>query len=246
MSLLANVKTDSTVNAETDFIGGGGVWDSGLYPFEITMAYLEKKVSGALFLNLDIKSDSGKTHRENMCLASGDAKGNKNFYENAKGERNYLPGFNTANSIGLLCAGKEVGELDTEMKLIGVYNFEAKKEIMTEKEVVTELLGKRGVAGVQKQIVDKNVKGDDGKYHASGEVRETNEIDKVFREKDLLTTAEIIAKAEEPKFYHIWDGKFTGVTLNKASAANDANGASGAPAKAAGASTKPTKTLFGN
>lgn len=248
MSLLNTVKTDESIENEKDFAGGGGPFDSALYPMEVSMAYLEKKQSGALFLNLTLKSDEGREYKEGLCLASGDAKGNKNYYETANGDRKYLPGFNHANSLALLTVGKELSEVDTEEKTIAIYNFDQGKDVMTKAEVVTELLGQRVIAGIQKQIVDKQVKNEaTGKYENTGQTRETNEIDKFFREKDQMTTAEIRAQAEEPAFYHTWDKKWTGQTRNKASAANDSNGGSaGAPAATGGGSTaKPTKSLFG-
>jgi len=114
-------------------------------------------------------------------------------------------------------------------------------------DMVTDLVGQRVIVGIQKQIVDKNQKADDGSYQPTGETREVNEIDKVFRERDRMTTAEVRAQAEEPAFYDTWDKKWTGKVRNKASAANDANGASqGAPkAAAGGAAGGQRKSLFG-
>ncbi len=245
MSLLNAVKTDDSIANETDFAGGSGLLETALYPMDVSMAWLEKKPSGALFMNLTLKSDDGREYKEGLCLASGDAKGNKNYYETQNGDRKYLPGFNHANSLALLACKKELSELATDEKVIGIYNFDAGKEVMTKVEVVTDLIGQRIIAGIQKQIVDKQAKGDDGKYHNTGETRETNEIDKFFRESDKMTTAEIRAQAVEPVFYHTWDKKNTCQTRNKASAANDANGGTaGVPAKAAG-TAKPQTSLFG-
>lgn len=249
MSLLSNLETTQSndIKAEKDSVGGNfGAKESGLYPSTVDIAYLEKKQSGALFLNVVLKDDDGHEHKEGLCIASGDAKGNKTFYENAQGERHFLPGFNHASSISLLTIGKELAELDTEKKTIKLYNFDAGKEVPTEVDMVTDLVGQRVIAGLQKQIVDKRQKGDDGKYHATGETREVNEIDKIFRERDKLTTAEIRAGKEEPGFYHTWDKKWTGKTRNKATATNDANGAAqGAPkAAAAGGNSRPTSSLF--
>lgn len=245
MSLLNTVKTDDSIKDEKDSVGNSGPLESALYPFEVSTAYLEKKASGALFMNLSLVTDDGRTIKQGLCLASGDAKGNKNYYENQQGERHYLPGFNHGNSLALLTVGKELAELDTEEKVVNVYSADAGAEVPTKVEMVMDLLGKRGIVGLQKQIVDKQAKGDDGKYHNTGDTREVNEIDKFFREKDKMTTAEIRAGAEEPQFYATWDQKWTGQTRNRASAANDSNGAAGAPKAAAGGSTKPTKSLFG-
>jgi len=246
MSLLANVSVDDNVQNETDSVGSGGVWESDLYPVTIDMAYLEKKQSGAVFLNVVLKDDNGRENREGLCILSGDKKGNKNYYENKQGERHYLPGFNVARSLALLTTGKELDKLATDVKTIKVYNFEAKKDMPTDVEVVEDLLGQRVVAGVLKKIVDKNQKGDDGQYHPTGETREINEIDKIFRERDMMTVNEILAQETEAAFHNTWKDKFAGKTINRASAANDANGASqGAPKAAAGGGVaKPKTSLF--
>jgi len=244
MTLLSNLaKTaDETINNEKDTVGGGGVLDSAPYPMTIDIAYLEKKQSGALFLNVHLKTDDGRMHREGLCIASGDAKGNKSYYEK-DGQRFFLPGFNHASSMALLSVGKELAEMATETKTIKLYNFDAGKELNTDVEMVTDLVGQRIIVGLQKQVVDKRQKADDGSYQPTGETREVNEIDKVFRERDRLTTAEVRAGAEEATFYATWDAKWSGQVRNKASAANDANGGVAGIPKAGG-STKPKSSLF--
>lgn len=252
MSLLSNLAStqDESINNEKDSVGGGfGPWESGLYPVTIDIAYLEKKQSGALFLNVVLKNDDGQEHREGLCIASGDAKGNKSYYEK-DGEKFFLPGFNHANALGLLSCGKELKDMEDsiEKKTIKLYNFDAGKEVPTDVDMVTDLVGQRVIVGLQKQIVDKNKKNDQtGKYEPTGEVREVNEIDKVFRERDRMTVAEILAQAETPEFYDTWDQKWTGKTRNKASAANDANGGmAGVPSAGGGAvgGGKPKTSLF--
>ena len=251
MSLLSGLATtqDENIKSEQDSVGGGGPWESGLYPVTIDIAYVEKKQSGALFLNVVLKDDNGRELREGLCVASGDAKGNKSYYEDRNGQRHFLPGFNHANALGLLSIGKELNEMDTEKKTIRLYSFEQSKEVATDVDMVTDLVGQRVIIGLQKQIVDKRQKNDQtGQYEATGETREVNEIDKVFRERDRMTVAEILAQETEAKFYDTWDEKWTGKVRNKASAANDANGGmrgvgAGAP-KAGGNGGQQRSSLF--
>jgi hypothetical protein len=252
MGLLNNLVSaqDKSINNEKDTVGASyGPLESGLYPVTIDIAYVEKKKSGALFLNVVLKTDNGQEHKEGLCVTSGDAKGNKSYYEK-NGERFFLPGFNHANALGLLAVGKELQEMDTETKTIKLYNYEAQKELNTDVEMVTDLVGERVIVGLQKQIVDKNQQADDGSYQPTGETRETNEIDKVFREKDHMTVAEILAQEDEAAFYATWDKKNTGITRNKAKGAvNDANGGvaaatSGAPAAQGGGGAAQRGSLF--
>ena len=244
MSLLKNLASDSTIATEKDSVGGNSPLDTALYPMKITMAYVQKAASGALGLFLTMKTDDNREVRQTMYMSSGDAKGNKNYYEK-DGVKNYLPGFNTANSLCLLTVGKEVSEMDTETKVVKLYSKEAKAEVPTKVEALTDLIGQDIIVGLIKQIVDKNEKDDSGAYVATGETREENEIDKFFRASDRMTTAEIRAEATEAAFADTWEAKWAGKVRNKAKGASGTAGAPKAPGAAAGGTKKPTASLFG-
>lgn len=241
MNMLANLASDSTITEEKDSVGSGGPMDSGLYMSTITMAYLSKSGGGALGLVLNAKTEDGKEFRQTLWMTSGDAKGNKNYYEK-DGQKNYLPGFNHANSIALLTVSKEIGSIETEEKVVKVYSYEAKAEVPTKVQVFTDLIGKQILLGVIKQTVDKTAKDDKGIYQPTGETREENELDKVFRARDRMTTSEVRGQAAEASFADIWSDKWAGKLKNKS---KGVSGVAGAP-KAGGvaASKKPTTSLF--
>lgn len=241
MSLLKNLATDASIADEKDSVGGGGILESGLYPSKVTLAYVTKSAGGATGLVFKAKTNQGRDINQTLWMTSGTAKGGKNYYEK-DGVKSYLPGFIAANALALLTVGKEISELDTEIKVVNVYNPDAKAEVPTKVEMITDLIGQEIIVGLIKQTVDKNVKNDAGLYVASGETRDENEIDKFFRASDKMTTAEIRAAANEPSFYGTWEDKWAGKTRNKAKGAA-AGGTAGAP-KAAGASKKPTTSLF--
>lgn len=243
MSLLSSLATDSTIAEEKDSVGSGGVLESGLYNATISMAYLAKSDGGALGLFLTMKTDTGRDIRQTLWMTSGTAKGCKNYYEK-DGQKNYLPGFNHANGLALLTCGKEISALDTEIKVVNVYNKEAKAEVPTKVEVPMDLLNKEIVVGLIKQVVDKTEKNDAGMYVATGETREENEIDKLFRAKDRMTTAEIRAQAEEAVFAETWSTKWSGKTKEKAKGGSGTAGAPKVPGAMLGASKKPTTSLF--
>lgn len=251
MSLLSGLTTDSNIQNETDNVGGGGVLETGLYRSTITLPYLTKSKGGALGLNIHFKNDDGREFRQTLWVASGDAKGNKNYYENKQGDRKYLPGFLHADAICLLTVGKGIAEMDTEMKVVNVYSPEAGAEVPTQVEVLTDLIGQEVLIGLQKQTVDKNIQNDAGQYVPSGETREENEIDKIFRASDGFTTAEIRAKADTATFVDTWKEKWEGKTRDRTSAKQGGNGGAqaGAPARAAansgGAAPAPRTSLFG-
>lgn len=249
MGILGSLKSDDSIANERDSVGGGGPLDSNAYKFNIALAYVVKAASDALGLFVSLKGDDGRELRQTFWMTSGKEKGCKNYYEK-DGEKHYLPGYLLANSLALLTVGKEIGELDTEQKVVNVYNKEAKAETPTKVDMVMDLVGKDIVAGVIKQIVDKTKKNDaTGQYEPTGETREENEVDKFFRARDNMTTAEIRAQAEAAAFYDTWVKKWAGNVKNRASKAGS-NGTAGAPRAAAGApaaaqgTKKPTQSLF--
>lgn len=247
MSLLANLKTDAAIANEKDSVGGFSVLDSNLYGSTIALAYLTTSSGGAIGLVLHLKTADNREIRQTIYMTSGTAKGCKNYYEDAKGEKHYLPGFNLANSLALLTVGKEIGDLATETKVVNVYSPDAKAEVPTKVEMFTDLLGQEIIAAVLKQIVDKNQKNEaTGKYEPTGETREENEIDKFFRARDKMTVAEIRAQAAAPAFYTTWETKWAGKVRDKSTKGAGSNGTAGAPgASKAPAANKPTTSLFG-
>jgi len=243
MSLLSNLSTDASVTEEKDSVGSSGPLDSGLYKSTVALAYVTKSAGGAMGLVLNLKTEAGRELRQTLWMTSGTAKGGKNYYEK-DGEKFYLPGFNHANSLALLTCGKEISELDTETKVVNVYSAEAKSEVPTKVEMLMDLLGKEIIVGVLRQTVDKTKKNDAGVYEPTGETRDENEIDKLFRAKDRMTTAEIRAQAETAGFIDTWDAKHRGTVKMKAKGACGTPGAPKAAGAPAAAAKKPTTSLF--
>jgi hypothetical protein len=244
MNMLANLTTSADIADERDSVGGNPALESGLYPAKVTLAYLNKSNGGALGLVLKFQTESGDNVSQTLWMTSGTAKGCKNYYEK-DGVKNYLPGFNQANSLALLTCGKEINAMETETKVVNVYSKDAKAEVPTKVEVLTEMLDKEIILGLIKQKVDKQIKNDAGDYVSAGngETREENDIDKLFRYKDKKTTSEIKGQAEEATFIKTWESTWAGKTKDKST--KDGKGTAGAP-KAAGAagSSKPTVSLF--
>lgn len=246
MSLLKSLATDNTINNETDNVGGGSfVLDSGVYECTIDTAFITKATSGALGLELTLKTSDDKTIKQTLWMTSGTAKGGKNYYEK-DGEKHYLPGFLHANALTLLTVGKEISDLDTETKVIKKYSSEAKAEVPTKVDMIMDILGKEIKIGLIKQKVDKTKKNDaTGAYEPTGEFKEENDIDKMFRARDNMTTAEIRAGAEEATFIDTWSKKWTGKLKDKSKGVSGNTGTAGAPKPAATTGTKkPTTSLF--
>jgi hypothetical protein len=247
MSLLANLNTAPDVQEDTDSLGGGGPWDSGLYPCTVNMAFLQKSKSGALGLTLHLADENGRELRHTTYVTSGDAKGNKTYYER-DGEKRNLPGFTLFRSLCLMTLSKEPQQVDTEEKVVKLWSPEAKAEVPTTVPVLVDLLGKQIIAGVIKQVVNKNVKDANGNYVPGPETREENEIDKFFHAGTGMTVAEATGGKTEGEFINGWRDKFTGFVKDRTvkAAAGAAPATSGTFGQAAGAATpKPTTSLFG-
>lgn len=238
MSFFKNATTDETIANERDSTGMGPL-DSDIYLSTIKLAYGITADSGAKGLVLHVETESGREHRETIYLTSGTAKGGRNYYEK-DGKKNYLPGFVTANALALLTVGKEISDLDTEDKMVKVYNKAASAEVPTKVPVLTDLLGQQVYLGILKETRDKNIKDESGNYVPSGETRDQSTIDKVFRAKDQMTTAEVRAGAEEAAYFNTWLGLNKGQVRDR-STKDVKPGLKTAPKTAA---DKPTKSLF--
>lgn len=230
MNAFAALKTHDDVEEEKDILGGGfQPFDSDVYDFTIKQAYFGESSGGAISVSLELETDEGRTLRKTEYVTSGTAKGQKNFYVNQKGEKHYLPGFITINHMALLTAGKELGDLETEEKVINKYDPDAGKEVPTKVNMLMDMVGQRIKLGILRQIVDKKVKDGNGNYVPDGTTREVNEIDKVFRESNGMTVVEIKAEADEAAFLERWISKNQGNTqdrTDKKAAAKASNGTS--------------------
>jgi len=239
--MFGNLKQDPTIQEAGDVLGGGGVLDTDIHKMVVEMAYADKSAGGALSLNLSFKGSNGTSLRTTFWVTSGTAKGGHNYYVDKQGNKQFLPGYSQANALCLLTVGEELANVAPETKTIGIYDYDLKKEVPKQREVLMPLIGQEVSLGVIRQIVDKNVKNDAGIYVPSGETREENEIDKIFRASDGMTVVEIRAEATEAVFYNKWLEKNKGVVRNKAKGAVAGN-AGGQPA--ADTPAEPAKKLF--
>lgn len=251
MSLLGGLKTEEDVQGEKDSLGGGGVLDSNIYPTRVDLAYVDKSKGGALALNLHLVTPDGKNHRETLWIASGDAKGNKPYYQDQQGNKKFLPGYIVADSLAQITLNKSIADLDTEEKTVKLHDWEAKKELPKKVQVITELLGQEVYAGIVKETVDKKVNDGNGNYVATGETRDQNVIDKFFSAENKLTLPEMKAKEESPVFFDKWLEKNKDQTRDRtdkdapksAGPGKTTSGGTGA-ANTGGESKAPSKSLF--
>lgn len=189
-NIFANKKGVKGESVEEDYIGGGGILDTDIYEAEIKYAYIGKSNSSSarsLVLSLKV-GDLEKQSTIWMTNGQGDV----TYKDKNTGEEKNLPGFNQVNSLCMLIAGQEVGDMEVEEKILKLYDFESKKEISQTVECFIELHGQKLQVAIQKQIIDKTEKNDNtGDYEPTGETREINEFIKFFPETHQVTISEV-------------------------------------------------------
>lgn len=233
MNMLANLTYDENISHETDSTGGYFVFDSDLYAATVKCAYLQKAKSGALGLHLVFNINDNE-YKETLYVSN---RNGENFYKDKQGNKHYLIGFNHADALAAFTCKKPLSALETENKVVKLYNYETKSEVPTEVPMITEMLGKPVKLGIIKKKEFKQAKDSDGNYVDTDETREINNIDKVFRDSDNKTTAELRAKVGEAEFYKNWLSKWQGVV-------KDTTG-NKQPSKASQqTSSKPVSSLF--
>lgn len=227
---LKSLATDASIESDKDSLGTSkfAPWESGSYPVVIDLAYVDESKGGAMSINFTFKTQDAKELNQTIYVTSGKEKGQLNHYVGKDGTKRYLPGFTVANDIALLTMGEELSTLDTETKVLSLYNYDQKKEVPTKKEVLTDLIGKEVNIGIYKIIKDK--------YNSPGETQTINEIVKVFRESDNKTANEVKSESAA-EFYGTWVEKNTGIVVNRVGKGKDAV----APATV---EAKPAKSLF--
>lgn len=251
-NILARTKTDPTKvrDEERDSVGGSYIWESDTYAVIISEAYADLTPNGAVMVNLVYKDQTGREITQRECVASGDAKGNSPTFDvrdtNGKptGEKRKLPGLAKIDSICELVAGKALAEVseNTAVKIVMKWDTDSKAKVERKADMLMDLVNQNVIIGVQKQIVDKQAKGDDGKYHNTGETRDANEIDKVFDGITGRTLTEVKGKLADPVFIHTWRESNKGKTFDetKDKVGSKSSAKNGAP----GATPATTKSLF--
>ena len=240
MGNLSNLAlgADVEVEVEKDSIGSGGfVLESDAYDMTMDVVYSSKSVGGATAINFVFKKPDGNTWKHTIYVTN--RKGEPFYKDKNTGDKKPLPGYSQVNAICQLSIGKELHELDTEEKVINVYSWDAKKDIPTKVDCITDLHNQPITLGVKKTLEDKNVKNDAGVYVPSGDTRDGNEIAKIFRAKDHMTKAEIVAEGTA-EFYDTWLEKNKGTVQDKTKGVKGNTGTAGVPTASAGSSTTPS------
>lgn len=218
--------TNEKIETDSDRLGGGFVWDGGAYPVTILAAYAGKSAGGAGSMSFEVQGDDGRKFKFTEWVTSGDAKGNKPYYER-DGKKSYLPGFNNVNAISMFCVQKELNSLTFETKILKLRDKVQKKDVPTEVPMAIELIGKQFILGLEKHEVNKTKKvgNDYVPVHKPDQptVPDTkfeNQVGKIFYAANNATIAELREAKQKgvavsADFYPKWVEANTGKVINK-------------------------------
>lgn len=242
--------TNDAIEGDSDRLGGSFIWDSAAYLVTILAAYAGKSAGGAGSMNFEVQGPDGRKFKFTEWVTSGDAKGNKPYYEK-DGKKSYLPGFNNVNAIAMFCTKKELNALTFESKIVKLRNKDTKSDVPTEMPMATELLGKQFILGLVKVETNKTKKvGNEYKPVADATgapvTRFENEVGKIFFADNNCTIAELREAKQKgitpvADFYPKWAEANTGKVINKVKKdglvpENDGVGPAGTPTGAGGES----------
>ena len=199
MGLFDQVNSSTTVTPEKDNVKGQKrePLASDIYNLIIKHAYVTKAKSGAMAVNLLLTTPADREIKMTEYITSGDAKGNKTFYEKDKkdgsGKEQFnLPGFSLIDALSHIVTGKSILSATSEKKSIKLYDFDSKAEKVTEVDMLIDLVGKPVCGAVLHQIQDKTAKNaQTGEYEATGKVYATNVVDKFLSPDERKTSTEI-------------------------------------------------------
>jgi hypothetical protein len=231
-----------------DRLGGSEALPSGVYEALIKLAYAGQSASGAHNVTLVLDVD-GRELRETIYFTSrtGDT-----FFLNKRdpSKKESLPGFVTLNDICLCLTEKGLLEQDSEEKTVKVYNSDQRKEVPTPVPVLKDLVGKKILLGILREIVDREKKNDSGVYVPTGETRTQNTIDRVFHPQTRQTVVEARQGVTEPAFHDLWKSHNDGKDRNRSNTTKQTAGQSGVgrpgmPGAAGAVPGQPKRKLFG-
>jgi hypothetical protein len=190
---MSNVFAGKKIAKDTideDYVGSGGVFETDIYEAKIKTAYIGKAQASEA-RNVTLLLDIGGRELRSQTWVSNKS-GDVTYTDKKTKEVKNLPGYNQMNSVALLVAGKNLGDLTTEDLVVKLYDFEAKKELPQSVTCFTELHGETIRIAVQRQTVDKTAKNDStGDYEPTGETRDQNEIVKFFAGDKPVTISEV-------------------------------------------------------
>ncbi len=243
MGLFDKMKSEGLQETGDSLGGNFEAVPSGVYPAKIKVAYHGTSGSSKAESITVIADLAGNEYKETIWITKGTG---ENYYlsKDGKNTKIPLPGFVTVDELCLITTGESLSDMQTEDKVVSIYNYDQKKDVPTTVPVLTQLIGQELQLGILRQIVDKQKKNDAGVYENTGETRNENVINKVFHAETGRTVSEYRHEVESSEFLDAWKKRNDGKDRNRAkgvAAGNSGASGSGRP----GGDAPAAKKLFG-
>ena len=232
--------SSSGLEKEKDVLGGRKIYDSDIYVGPIKLAYAIQSDGGALGLDLTVSID-GSDYREILWVSN---KNGNNFYEDKSGKKRGLPGYTIANDICLIATETELSDVETEEKVVRVYDSKENGEVNKSVPMLMPLIGKEIALAILQETEFKQEKTDSG-YVDTDQKIQTNRISKVFHPELKVTIAEAM-EGKEAAFWDAWIEQNKGRVVDRTARGSRGGAAKAGSAKAGGSSKAPKQSLFGN
>ena len=240
--MFGTLKTNDLEAARDVVSSGYSAVPTDIYTGIVKMAYATTSSGGALGVVLQVYlEETGKDYNETLYVSSKDG---KNYsIDKDSGKKRPLPGFTIINDLCMVTAEMELSAIETETKVVPVYNYDLKKQVPTEVPVLTELLNQKIYLAIFQKEENKKVKNDKGDYIPTAETKTVNSIEKIMQHPSKLTVREAMADTEST-YFDSWLEANKGKVLDKRTIKDGTTSTGNTTSQAA--KSAPTKTsLFG-
>lgn len=216
MSLFSKLKKDDSVKESGDFVGRK-LLHSGIYDAKIKLAFQKKSAKGALGVEFHFEiGDRTEVQTIWVTKTTGEY-----TYKNKQGDTMYMPGYILVDDICRLTIDQEISEIETEEKVVKLFNWEEKKELPQKVQAMTDLHGQEIKLCIQEA---KEWRKDVGK------VQDKNIIAKALFFEDGRTVTEIMTE-KDSKFAQDWLDKWEGQIYDRTDGKTEDNSKSDTKSK---------------
>lgn len=241
---MFNKLSDKNLEQAHDVVSSGySPVITDIYTAIVKMAYGITSSGGALGVHLSLYLPAlGREYNETIYVS--DKSGNNYSIDKQSGKKRPLPGFTIINDLCLVTCDSPLASMETEDKLVPVYDYEEKKQVPTSVPVLTDLLGKEVYVAIFCKEENKKVKQDNGEYVATPETRMLNSIEKMMHNPSKMTVREAESGMDTATYYDAW------LEANKGRVLDRRTIKSGSSATTESSNSAPTKqatktSLFG-
>jgi hypothetical protein len=203
MGIFDNLEQTNDAKQQAEKVGGNFISKTGKYDGIVRMAYaVPSKSSDSIGIRVIIDTDSGEI-QETVYISYQDG---KTYKTNDKGEKIENFGFTKMKRLNYLLTGNN-SIPNTEKKTIKIYDYDAKKDVPKEMDVITEWIKKpiTVLAVAVKEFKQKNV---NGTYVDTDEVKNKMDI-KAYVDFETGKTATEKENGEDAEYIKKWLDKYT-------------------------------------